>query len=45
MLRDGKIRHGRIGNSRFILVTAEDVVDSFTAMVDAGDHPYQVVHT
>ena len=39
----GKIRRGRIGNSRFLLVTAEDVVACFTAMVETGNLPYEVV--
>jgi aminoglycoside 3-N-acetyltransferase len=43
MARRGKIRHGRVGNSRFCLVAAEDVVDSFTAMVDTGNLPYEIV--
>jgi aminoglycoside 3-N-acetyltransferase len=40
--RRGKIRKGRVGNSRFLWVTAEDVVSAFTAMVDAGDYPYDL---
>lgn len=40
MAEEGKLHHGRIGNSRFILVDAEDVVASFTAMVAAGNYPY-----
>ena len=43
MERQGKIRHGRVGNSRFSLVTAEDVVACFRAMVDAGNLPYEQV--
>ena len=42
MVQDGRIRRGRVGNSRFTLVTAEDVVSSFTAMVDSGRYPYHV---
>ena len=42
MLGAGKIRKGRVGNSRFLLVTAEDVVASQTAMVKAGRYPYNV---
>lgn len=42
MLMDRRIRAGRVGNSRFLLVTAEDVVSSFTAMVDSGRYPYHV---
>lgn len=40
MERRGRIRHGRVGNSRFRLVLAEDVVACFTAMVEAGNLPY-----
>jgi len=43
MVADGALRRGRIGNSRFTLVTADDVVRSFTAMVDSGDFPYSFV--
>ena len=43
MERQGKIRHGRVGNSRFCLVTAEDVVACFTAMVEKGNLPYELV--
>jgi aminoglycoside 3-N-acetyltransferase len=42
MLRAGKIQTARIGNSRLILVRAEDVVACQTAMVEAGDYPYDV---
>jgi aminoglycoside 3-N-acetyltransferase len=42
MARQGKVRHGRIGNSRFCLVTAEDVVACFTGMVDTGNLPYEI---
>jgi len=42
MTRQGKIRHGRVGNSRFCLVTAEDVVACFTMMVDTGNLPYEL---
>jgi aminoglycoside 3-N-acetyltransferase len=42
MARQGKIRHGRVGNSRFCLVTAEDVVACFTAMVETGNLPYEL---
>jgi aminoglycoside 3-N-acetyltransferase len=42
MLRRGKILRGRIGNSRFLLVTAEDVVSCQTAMVEAGNYPYDL---
>jgi hypothetical protein len=34
------IRRGRVGNSRFIWVTAEDVVSCFSAMVEDGNYPY-----
>ncbi len=43
MARQGKIRLGRVGNSRFRLVTAEDVVACFTAMVETGNLPYELV--
>ncbi len=43
MSRRGKIRHGRVGNSRFCLVTAEDVVHCFRAMVEAGNWPLELV--
>jgi aminoglycoside 3-N-acetyltransferase len=42
MLRQGKILRGRIGNSQFLLVTAEDVVTCQTAMVEAGNYPYDL---
>jgi len=42
MTRQGTIRHGRVGNSRFCLVTAEDVVACFTAMVETGNLPYEL---
>jgi len=42
MLRQGKILKGRVGNSRFMLVTAEDVVACQTAMVAAGNYPYDL---
>jgi aminoglycoside 3-N-acetyltransferase len=42
MARQGKIRNGKVGNSRFQLVTAEDVVDCFTAMVETGNLPYEL---
>ena len=40
--RQGKIRKGRVGNSSLILVTAEDVVSCQTAMVKAGNFPYDL---
>ena len=40
MQRQGLIRAGRVGNSRFQLVTTADVVTCFTAMVEAGNLPY-----
>ena len=43
MAADGTIRRGRVGNSRFTLVTADDVVRSFGAMVESGDFPYSFV--
>jgi len=42
MLRKGKILKGRVGNSRFMLVLAEDVVSCQTAMVEAGNYPYDL---
>jgi aminoglycoside 3-N-acetyltransferase len=42
MQRQGMIRHGRVGNSRFQLVRTADVVACFTAMVNAGNLPYGV---
>jgi len=42
MLRLGKILNGRVGNSRLMLVTAEDVVSCQTAMVEAGNYPYDL---
>jgi len=42
MRREGLIRSGRVGNSRYLIVDAADVVASFTKMVDAGDYPYDV---
>lgn len=41
MWRQGKIQKGRIGNSRFLLVTAHDVVACQAAMVQAGNYPYE----
>jgi aminoglycoside 3-N-acetyltransferase len=43
MQRQGLIRHGRVGNSRFQLVTTADVVACFTSMVEAGNLPYGAV--
>ena len=40
MARRGKIKSGRIGNSRLLLVTAADVVECQTAMVESGNAPY-----
>jgi len=42
MLRKGKILKGRVGNSRLMLVSAEDVVSCQTAMVKAGNYPYDL---
>jgi aminoglycoside 3-N-acetyltransferase len=42
MARRGRIRAARVGNSRLALVTAEDVVAAQTAMVQAGDYPYDL---
>ena len=41
MERKGMIRDGKVGNSRFRLVTAEDVVACFTGMVETGKLPYE----
>jgi len=43
MQRRGMIREGRVGNSRFQLVTTADVIACFTAMVEAGNLPYRAV--
>jgi aminoglycoside 3-N-acetyltransferase len=40
--RGGQLRRGRVGNSRFVVVTAEDVVTAFGALVDAKDYPYDL---
>jgi aminoglycoside 3-N-acetyltransferase len=42
MSRQGRIRKGRIGNSRFLLVDAEDVLSCMSAMVAAGNYPYHL---
>ena len=42
MLRQGKIRAGRVGNSRILVATAADVVACQTAMVKAGNYPYSL---
>jgi aminoglycoside N3'-acetyltransferase len=41
MARQKKIRYGRVGNSRYCMVTTEDVVACFTGMVDAGNPPLE----
>jgi aminoglycoside 3-N-acetyltransferase len=43
MRRQGLIREGRVGNSRFQVATTADVVACFTAMVEAGNLPYAPV--
>jgi len=43
MERRGKIRRGSVGNSRMLLVSAEEVVTCFAAMVEAGNFPFEVV--
>jgi aminoglycoside 3-N-acetyltransferase len=43
MIRRRKMIKGKVGNTRLILVTAEDVVSAMTGMVDAGDFPYGTV--
>jgi len=40
MSRQQKLLKRRIGNSRLILVNAEDVVSVMAAMVEAGQYPY-----
>jgi len=45
MTRLGKIRKGRIGNSRMLLVTAADVVTCMTDMVNRGNYPYDLTAT
>jgi aminoglycoside 3-N-acetyltransferase len=42
MSRQGQLFRGRVGNSRYILVNADDVVATHTAMVEAGDYPYDL---
>lgn len=43
--RAGRIRRGRVGNSRFLVVTAEDVVSAFGALVEAKDYPYDLTRS
>jgi aminoglycoside 3-N-acetyltransferase len=45
MQRQGKIRVGRVGNSRILIATAADVVACQTAMVKAGNYPYSLSTT
>jgi aminoglycoside 3-N-acetyltransferase len=40
MARQGKIVRRRVGNSRLILVNAEDVLSVFAAMVESKNYPY-----
>jgi aminoglycoside 3-N-acetyltransferase len=42
MERRGQLRRGRVGNSRFILANAEDVVSCFGEMVAAGNYPHEL---
>jgi aminoglycoside 3-N-acetyltransferase len=42
MRRRGTIRRGKVGNSRMLLVTAADVLACQTAMVKAGNYPYDI---
>jgi len=42
MIRLGKVQKGRVGNSRLLLVTAEDVVSCQTGMVKARRYPYKL---
>jgi len=43
MSRKGKIVYGKVGNSRFCLAAADDVVDCFTTMVETGNLPYAIL--
>ena len=43
MNQQGLIKYGRVGNSRFCLVTAEDVVGCFRKMVANGNLPFELV--
>jgi aminoglycoside 3-N-acetyltransferase len=40
MLRQNRIRKGRVGNSRLLVTSAADVVACQTSMVKAGNFPY-----
>lgn len=40
LTRMGKTKHGKVGNSSFIVVEAEDVVECQTAMIKEGRLPY-----
>jgi len=40
MVRAGKIKNGKVGHSRFLLVEAEDVVQCQTSMIKEGRLPY-----
>jgi aminoglycoside N3'-acetyltransferase len=40
MERSNTVSHGKVGNSRFLIVTAGDVVSSFKGMVEEGNYPY-----
>jgi len=42
MARLGRIQTARVGNSRLALVTADDVVSAQSAMVRAGNYPYDL---
>lgn len=42
MKKKGMIKYGKVGNSSLILVNAEDVVACQTAMVEAGNFPYDI---
>jgi aminoglycoside 3-N-acetyltransferase len=44
MIRRGKIKRGRVGNSRLLLVNTADVVECQTSMVKAGNYPYSLQH-
>jgi aminoglycoside 3-N-acetyltransferase len=42
MNRQGKVRAGRVGNSRYLLVSAADAFACQSAMVDARNYPYDL---
>lgn len=42
LARHAKVRKGRVGHSRLLLVSAEDVVASQSALVESGRYPYDL---